>query len=295
MHILVYYLVAFLWAVFTGFIFSSIGAAGGILASFGFITILNIPIANSVKVMSQILVVISPLIALPVYFRQKRIQSLKKVLFYVGFTMAFGAIMGAISGSWLSKTYLFELRSFKYLFGYLTFIVAALMVYKILKQSTKRSKRNNTLSNQNPNTPVITSMSKFSFKNVNFKFVSKEYSFSPPILFLAGFVIALISSIFGVGGGFLIVPFLTDINGFPAFLAAGTSILVVLIASIVSVSNYIRMGVHVIVPILLVEIAGIVLGSILGPKISSHLNDKWLRYTLIVLLLFIGLFYVFKP
>ena len=67
MHSLIYYLIAFLWAIFTGFIFSSIGAAGGILASFGFITVLHIPVANSVKVMSQILIIISPLIALSVY------------------------------------------------------------------------------------------------------------------------------------------------------------------------------------------------------------------------------------
>ncbi|HEC24961.1 MAG TPA: sulfite exporter TauE/SafE family protein [bacterium] len=294
MHIVIYYLVAFLWAVFTGFIFSSIGAAGGILASFGFITVLNIPVANSVKVMSQILVIISPLIALPVYFRQKRIQSLKKVLFYVGFTMAFGAIMGAIFGSWLSKNYLFELKSFKYLFGYLTFIVTALMIYKIVKQRIKKSKKGNVAGRKNQDTD-ITYIGKFSFKKINFKFMSEEHSFSPPILFLAGFLIAIVSSIFGVGGGFLIVPFLTDINGLPAFLAAGTSILVVLIASIVSVSNYVRMGVHIVVPVLLVEIAGIILGSVLGPKISGRLNEKWLKYTLIGLLFFIGLFYVFKP
>ncbi|MFW0883757.1 sulfite exporter TauE/SafE family protein [Candidatus Acidulodesulfobacterium sp. H_13] len=295
MHIVIYYLVAFLWAVFTGFIFSSIGAAGGILASFGFITVLNIPVANSVKVMSQILVIISPLIALPVYFRQKRIQSLKKVLFYVGFTMAFGAIMGAIFGSWLSKNYLFELKSFKYLFGYLTFIVTALMIYKIVKQRIKKSKKGNVEGSKNQDMSDVTYIGKFSFKKINFKFMSEEHSFSPPILFIAGFLIAIVSSIFGVGGGFLIVPFLTDINGLPAFLAAGTSILVVLIASIVSVSNYVRMGVHIIVPVLLVEIAGIILGSVLGPKISGRLNEKWLKYTLIVLLFFIGLFYVFKP
>ncbi len=295
MHIVIYYLVAFLWAVFTGFIFSSIGAAGGILASFGFITVLNIPVANSVKVMSQILVIISPLIALPVYFRQKRIQSLKKVLFYVGFTMAFGAIMGAIFGSWLSKNYLFELKSFKYLFGYLTFIVTALMVYKIVKQRIKKYKKGNVEGRKNQDMSDGTYIGKFSFKKINFKFMSEEHSFSPPILFLAGFFIAIVSSIFGVGGGFLIVPFLTDINGLPAFLAAGTSILVVLIASIVSVSNYVRMGVHIVVPVLLVEIVGIILGSALGPKISGRLNEKWLKYTLVVLLFFIGLFYVFKP
>lgn len=293
MHTPIYYLIAFLWAVFTGFIFSSIGAAGGILASFGFITILHIPVANSVKVMSQILVVISPLISLPVYFRQERVRRLRKVLLSSGFIIAGGAIIGAFFGSWFSKNYLFELKSFKYLFGYLTFIVTALMIYNIIKQKMKKPEQSNVANNQN--TDITVSIGKFSFKKINFKIMSKEYSFNPSLSFLTGFLIATISSIFGVGGGFLIVPFLTDINGFPIFLAAGTSILVVLISSAVSVSNYIRMGVNVVEPLLSVEIAGVIIGSLFGPKISRHLNEKWLKYTLVILLFFIGVFYVFKP
>ncbi len=290
MHMLVYYLIAFLWAVFTGFIFSSIGAAGGILASFGFITVLHIHVANSVKIMSQILVIIAPLIALPVYFRQKRVQSFKKILFYLAFIMALGAIMGATFGSWFSKTYLYELKSFKYLFGYLTFIVAALMIYKVVKQRIKKSKQSSIADTANSD--IAVSVGKFSFKKVKFAFMSKEYSFSPSISFIAGFLIATVASIFGVGGGFLIVPFLTDVNGLPVFLAAGTSILIVLISSTVSVSNYIRMGVHIVIPVLLVEIVGIIVGSALGPKISQYINEKWLKYTLITILFFIGLFYV---
>jgi Sulfite exporter TauE/SafE. len=118
---------------------------------------------------------------------------------------------------------------------------------------------------------------------------------SPALLFFGGFLIAVLASIFGVGGGFLIVPFLTDGIGIPVFLAAGISMLVVLISSITSVSNYLRMGIHVVVLILLVELAGIIVDSRLGPKISKHLNDKALKYSLMVLLAFIGVYYVFKP
>ncbi len=291
MHSLIYYLIAFLWAIFTGFIFSSIGAAGGILASFGFITVLHIPVANSVKVMSQILIIISPLIALPVYLRQDRTKKIKGILFYLGFIIAFGAIIGALFGSWFSKEYLSELKSFKYLFGYLTFLVAGLMIYNILKQGKKIKQKDTPVEDLNK----LPSIGRVSFKRIDFECLSKNYSVSPPFLFFAGFIIAVISSIFGVGGGFLIVPFLTDINGLPVFLAAGISILVVLISSITSVSNYIRMGVHVIIPVLIMTVAGVILGSVLGPKISQRLNEKWLKYTLIVLLFFIGVFYVFKP
>ena len=114
-------------------------------------------------------------------------------------------------------------------------------------------------------------------------------------MFAAGFLIAAISSIFGLGGGFLIVPFLTDVIGIPVFLAAGISILVVLISSLTSVSNYIRMGVPVVIPVLSATLAGVIIGSIAGSKVSRRLNEKMLKYILMILLAFVGVFYVFKP
>ncbi len=289
MGALIYYISGFIWALFTGFVFSTVGAAGGILASFGFITVLNVHVANSVKVMSQIIIIVSPLIALPIYLRQDRVKKIKNILFYLGFIIAAGAIAGALFGSWFSKNYLFELKSFKYLFGYLTFLVVALMIYNILKQ---RKKKPDTIPAGETNIPSVL---KISVKKIDFRCLNKDYSIPPIVLFVAGFFIATISSIFGVGGGFLIVPFLTDIIGVPVFLAAGISILVVLISALASVSNYIRMGVSVIIPILLAMLAGVIIGSVLGPKISRRLNEKVLKYILMVLLVFVGVFYVFKP
>ncbi len=301
MGTLIYYISGSIWGLFTGFVFSTVGAAGGILASFGFITVLHIHAANSVKVMSQILVIVSPVVALPIYLRQDRVKQIKSILFYLGFIIAAGAIIGALSGSWFSKSYLSELKSFKYLFGYLTFLVVALMVYNILKQRKKKPEQSkkeggaDTAPEGKNGKLNIPSIVKFSVKKIDFRCVNRDYSVQPVVLFIAGFFIAVISSIFGVGGGFLIVPFLTDVIGLPVFLAAGISILVVLISSLTSVSNYIRMGVPVIVPVLSATLAGVIIGSIAGPKISRYLNEKILKYVLMVLLVFVGVFYVFKP
>lgn len=293
MQTLAYYIVGFLWALFTGFVFSTVGAAGGILASFGFITVLHVHAANSVKVMSQILIIVSPVVALPIYLRQDRTKQIKTILFYLGFIIAAGAIFGAIIGSWFSKNFLFELKSFKYLFGYLTFLVVAMMAYNILKQ--RRKKKTEQDKNNDEERYNVPSIIKFSAKRIDFRCLHKDYSVSPIILFIAGFIIAVLSSIFGVGGGFLIVPILTDVIGLPVFLAAGISILVVFISSLTSVTNYIRMGVPLIIPVLLTTLAGVVSGSIIGPKISQLLNEKKLKYILMALLVFIGTFYLFKP
>lgn len=287
MHYFIYYIIAFLWALFTGLIFSLIGAAGGILASFGFVAILHVPVANSIKVMSLILVVVSPLIAVPVYLKQRR------VVLSLGFLLAFGSIFGALLGSWFSKNYLSELKSFKYLFGYLTFVVAILMIYNLIKQKIKKKSQDVKLSGFDINKDGVKT-NKFSFKKIEFRFLSKEYSFSPVLMFLLGFLVAIISSIFGVGGGFLIVPYLTDISGMPMFVVAGTSALVVLISALTGITSYISMGVSVILILLVIMVAGVIIGSWLGPQVSKFINEKWLKYILIGVLFFIGFFYILK-
>ena len=68
----------------------------------------------------------------------------------IGFIIAAGAILGALFGSWFSKSYLFELKSFKYLFGYLTSLVVALMIYNILKQRKKKPEQSKKKAERMP-------------------------------------------------------------------------------------------------------------------------------------------------
>ncbi|MHB1680866.1 MAG: sulfite exporter TauE/SafE family protein [bacterium] len=282
-----FYLIAFVWALFTGFIFSTIGAAGGIFASFGFITILHVKDANSIKVMSQILTIVTPLIAVPLFIRQKRISLI------LGAIIASGGIVGAILGSWFSKHYLYELKSFKYFFGYLTLFIAILLIYKVILKKRKQ-KLNSSAKDLKLEDNAIKTL-EVNFRNVKIRYFNQEYNFSPIFAFIAGMIVAIISSIFGVGGGFLLVPFMTGILNLPMMIVAGTSVFSILISSSTSVTNYISMGVHVLPFLLLISIAGIIVGSFLGPIVSKskYIKEEYLNYTLIVVLIFIGIFYIF--
>ncbi len=283
-----FYFIAFAWALFTGLIFSTIGAAGGIFASFGFITILHVKAANSIKVMSQILTIVTPLIAVPLFIRQKRISLI------LGTIIASGGIVGAILGSWFSKHYLYELKSFKYFFGYLTLFIAILLIYKVILKKRKQ-KLNSSLNDLKLEDNVIKTL-EVNFRNVKIRYFNQEYNFSPIFAFIAGMIVAIISSVFGVGGGFLLVPFMTGILNLPMMIVAGTSIFSILISSSTSVTNYISMGVHVLPFLLLISIAGIIAGSFLGPIVlkSKYVKEEYLNYTLIAVLIFIGIFYIFK-
>jgi uncharacterized membrane protein YfcA len=62
-----------LWGVLVGLVFSMVGAAGGILASVGLISVMGIQDPNLVKPMAQVLTLTTPLIAVPGYYRQGRV------------------------------------------------------------------------------------------------------------------------------------------------------------------------------------------------------------------------------
>jgi uncharacterized protein len=109
---------------------------------------------------------------------------------------------------------------------------------------------------------------------------------------IGGFIIAAISSFIGVGGGFLLVPFLTSISGLPMYLSAGTSAFAVLVGMITSIFSYLQQGVVVHWPLIGTELVGIVVGSIIGPRTSKYIPDLWLKRLFIILAFYVGIDYV---
>ncbi len=279
-------LLAFFWSVFVGLVFSTVGAAGGILAGVGHISVFGIPQANSIKLMNQILIFTSTLISVPSYWRQRRL------IISLGVLLGLGSIAGALIGSTLSYRFLPDLKSYKPLFGIFTLAVALKMIYDLFHTKKKERIKEiesgiSKLSGSDLRTTHL------SVKKIEFEFAGKTYSFSPFTPLLAGFVVAVISSSLGVGGGFLLVPFMVSVMGIPMFLVPGTSALSILITMLVSAGNYFKMGAELSWELLSVEIAGIVIGSFVGPHLSKLLKERRLRLVLGLLLLYVGLVYTF--
>ncbi len=279
-------LLLFLWSVFVGLIFTTVGAAGGILAGVGHISIFGIPHANSIKLMNQILVFISTLIAVPSYLKQKRL------IVILSFLLGLGSIFGAFTGSYLSYKFLPDLKSYKPLFGIFTLIVAVKIIYDVFASSKKKIEELEKELKEVKDYELRTR--KVSIKTVEIEFLGKLYSFNPVSPFLAGFLIAIISSALGVGGGFLLVPFMVSVLKIPMFLVPGTSALSILITMLVSAGNYFKLGAVIDWKIVGIEISGVIIGSFIGPYLSKYLKEKKLRLILGILLLFIGIGYTFR-
>lgn len=107
-----------------------------------------------------------------------------------------------------------------------------------------------------------------------------------PIFF--GILIGLISSLLGVGGGFILVPILIYIIGMPAKLVPGTSLFAMIFVMIIvtllhAIANY-TIDIYLVFILALGSVVGVQLGSI----ISSKLAGEELRGLLSILILTFG-------
>ena len=285
-------LVPFAWAVFVGLVFSLVGAAGGILAAVGHMTVLGMSDANTVKPMNQLLVVVSPLVSVPAYWRQRRLVLTVAVL------VGSGAVVGSLVGSWYSMRHLASMGAYRTAFGVLTLVIALRLFYETTARFRDRHTRLRETSKAFERTAgaawaagrggITTS---WGFPTTNIVLAGHAFPCNVVGLVATGLLVAFVSSVLGVGGGFLLVPYLASWLGLPMFVVAGTSALAVLIASATSLGNYVYLGARVDWLLALVEVGGVVLGSLLGPLISRHMREQWLRLALAVVLLYIGTAY----
>ena len=91
-------------------------------------------------------------------------------------------------------------------------------------------------------------------------------------LALAGFIVGILSSISGLGGGFMIVPLLIFL-GREAKLAVGTSFVFILVVAISSIISHYRLGNIDIKTGLTLGLGGII-GAQIGPQILQHVSEQ---------------------
>jgi uncharacterized membrane protein YfcA len=304
-------LVAFVWAVWVGWVFSTVGAFGGIMAGVGHISIfglgayaktfkdtaptLNKFITDSIRVSNQWLVGLSALVSSVNYAKQKRL------VIPLGVSLGLGSLVAAflVVYTTMGKIKFSEYQGY---FGLIVFIIGGFMIYemsprgqakkKAAKEAVKAFetavKQKGDISQQGVKTTA------FNLTSVEISFFGQTFKFNPLWAFVGGFFISAISSFIGVGGGFLYVPFLTSVVGLPMFVAAGTSALAVLISMVLSIFNFMIKGVTVYWAMIGVELVGIFIGSMLGPRTGKYIPEKGLKWFFIVLAVYVGLDYTLR-
>ncbi|WP_054029731.1 sulfite exporter TauE/SafE family protein [Desulfatitalea tepidiphila] len=302
---------AFFWAIWVGWVFSTVGAFGGIMAGVGHISIfglgayaktfkdsaptLNKFITDSIRVSNQWLVGLSAAVSSMNYAKQKRLIA------PLGLFLGFGSLLAAFLVVYTTMGKV-KFSQYQGWFGLIVFIIGGFMVYEMTPKGQSSKKRAKdaakafeaTIKQKGDITGQGVKTTHFSLAKTEISFFGQTFTFSPVWAFVGGFFISAISSFIGVGGGFLYVPFLTSVVGLPMFVAAGTSALAVLISMILSIINFMIKGVTVYWIMIGVELVGIFIGSMIGPRTGKYIPEKGLKWFFIVLACYVGLDYTLR-
>jgi len=91
-----------------------------------------------------------------------------------------------------------------------------------------------------------------------------------------GFGVGLLTGFFGIGGGFLIVPSLIGVLGFPASMAVGTSLMIIGLTTLGGIMGHLGMA-SVQFGITAVVITGSLAGILVGTSLSQKVDHR--RFT----------------
>jgi uncharacterized membrane protein YfcA len=181
-----------------------------------------------------------------------------RVLYRMGLAFAIATIPGALLGASLVQ-YL-DSRWFSMLFGVFLLLIAAFL-------------------HRGRQLPVVRQRDAH---------VSSEslQAFRSPYMRLGiviSFLVGVISSLFGIGGGIIHVPFLIVILGIPVHAATATSHFVLAITSLTGTLAFLRQG-QVRLPVAASMGLGVLLGAQLGALLSMRLPSEPIRRTLAIAL-----------
>ncbi|MCW5202380.1 sulfite exporter TauE/SafE family protein [Desulfobulbus sp. US5] len=306
------YIVAFLWAIWVGWIFTTVGAFGGIMASVGHLTIfglgmyatgfkttspeLNALLTDTIRASNQYLVGLAALISTCSFYRMKRL------VVPLGLALGLGSVAGGLLISWLTVGKI-QLSQYIGWFGLAVLVIGGVIFYSTTERSRFQKSKSDeaakafqrAMKEQGENDDQGVVFQSFSPRKIIFSFYGTEFSFNPILAVVGGMVISSISSFLGVGGGLLYVPFLTSIIGLPMYIVAGTSALAVLLSMVTSVFSYVVLkGTFISWGLVSIEMVGVAVGAFIGPKTQKYIPEKWLKWIFVVLAAYVGVQYFSK-
>ena len=114
-------------------------------------------------------------------------------------------------------------------------------------------------------------------------------SLNAPLLFGLGTGVGILSGMFGVGGGFIMVPAMIYLLGMPTSVVVGTSLfqIIFVTANVTFLQSVQNQTVDIMLALLLV--VGSVIGAQIGTALGAKLRGEQLRALLGLMVLAVGL------
>jgi uncharacterized membrane protein YfcA len=250
-----HYLLALLSGGLVGLLLGTTGGGGSLVAIPLLVYVVGVPVQNATA-MSLIVVGYSSLFGAWKESRQQRVHVVSALLFSL--TGMIGAWVGAHGQQLVPETLVL------FLFGNLLLFISVWTFWK---------------NNEGEHNDIPSGC-------------AKEFSARCGLKALAfGWGVGLLTGFFGVGGGFLIVPALMFLMGFPIRLAIGTSLLIIALISIGGVIGHLKMA-HLDVVLTGLVLLGSLLGLMFGAQVTRSIPAHHLRRGVAILIGVIGMLLV---
>lgn len=282
-------LIVFGGAFIIGMLFVIMGAAGGLFTAAFQITVIGtkgpvgINASNTIKPTNLFLTMCSPITGLKNYFAEKRFA------YPVAIPFAIGIVTGAFFiGPELSAKYL-NLAAFKFYLGIICFVIGVKLFMESLPSSIEKKKAMKAIV-QKFNAAVkeakdsgeamkmgTIEFDKFHPLKFDMRFWGETFVAKPMLMLLGGIAMGVIASAFGVGGGFMFMPFMTTLVGYPMYLAVPIALAGTFATSIGGISKYVLMGYSPDWIMAALIAAGAMCGGVVGPKIQKRLPEIFLK------------------
>ncbi|MBC8209209.1 MAG: sulfite exporter TauE/SafE family protein [Desulfobulbaceae bacterium] len=282
-------IIVFGGAFVIGVLFVIMGAAGGLFTAAFQITVIGtkgpigINAGNTIKPTNLFLTMCSPITGLANYFKEKRFA------YPVALFFAIGIVLGAFFiGPPLSAKYL-NLAAFKFYLGVICFIIGVKLWIESLASSIEKKKamkaivqKFNAAVKEAKSSGKAMEMGKVEFDKFNFikfdmRFWGETFVARPLMMLVGGVLMGIIASAFGVGGGFMFMPFMTTLVGYPMYLAVPIALAGTFATSIGAISKYALLGYQPDWIMAALIAAGAMCGGVVGPKIQKNLPEILLK------------------
>ena len=235
--------------------------------------------ANAVKPTNLFLTLCSPITGVWTYFKEGRL-AWPVALFFVG-----GILLGAF---WIGPTYsakYLPMKAYKFYLGFFCLILFIKLWYESTKRSLEKKKAIKAIvqkfdaelklakeEGRAAEVGKVVLEKGWNVTKISFTFWGEAFKANPIALFFGGIIIGCIASAFGVGGGFMLVPFMTTIMGYPMYLAVPISLCGTFGTSIGGISRYMINGYQPDWIMAALIAAGAIIGGKVGPKIQKKLS-----------------------
>lgn len=297
-------IIVFVGAFLIGCMFVIVGAAGGLFTAAFQITVIGtkgavgINAANAVKPTNLFLTLCSPITGVWTYFKEGRL-AWPVALFFVG-----GILLGAF---WIGPTYsakYLPMKAYKFYLGFFCLILFIKLWYESTKRSIEKKKAIKAIvekfdaeikkakeEGRAAQVGKVVLEKGWSATKIHFTFWGEAFKANPIALFFGGVIIGCIASAFGVGGGFMLVPFMTTIMGYPMYLAVPISLCGTFGTSIGGIARYMINGYQPDWIMAALIAAGAIIGGKVGPKIQKKIPEIFLKRALALILFIVFLKY----